>query len=46
MFNFITRQVPGLFQKNSAHEPLGALASRRRVPVFGLRLADGTPALP
>jgi hypothetical protein len=25
---------------------LGALASRRRVPVFGFRLAGGTPALP
>jgi hypothetical protein len=25
---------------------LGALASRRRVPAFGSRLAGGTPALP
>jgi hypothetical protein len=25
---------------------LGSLASRRRVPVFGSRLAGGTPALP
>jgi len=40
-----SRRLPREFYV-SGNTDLGALASRRRVPIFGSRLAGGTPALP
>jgi hypothetical protein len=40
------RQIQSRVLQRGGGRFLGALASRRRVPVFGFRLAGGTPALP